>query len=140
MTKFNARRFGRSWRQTSRPSVSAGISSRSRATVRKSDSQAKPSAERANTPTLAVPPLSPERAPTTLPIGARTVGPPGTAAASGSGTAISIAGATTPAPAGRPSTTVTRSSTITVWGQRSAGTAAGQNTPYGLAVAGPPRP
>src|SRR5262249_60390839 len=79
MTQLLPRRFGRLLRSTGSSAVS-GSSSFNRGTVRKPASHAYPASVRAHTPRLALPPLSPDRAPATRPSGARTTGPPAAAA------------------------------------------------------------
>ena len=59
---LSARRLGSSWTVTSR-SAASGSSRRMTSGVRLARSQAKPASSRAQMPTLALPPLSPERAP-----------------------------------------------------------------------------
>ena len=92
--------------------------------LRNPSSQSKASAERANTPRLALPPLSPERAPATRPSGDGTVGPQSRLAAGAAGERI---GGTGPATGGTGSTTVrSPSRKVTYWGTADAATVAGR--------------
>ena len=88
MTKLRARRLGSTWRVTGNDSVS-GRRRRSSSTVRALASHRQASSVRAHTPTLALPPLSPERAPATVPSGTRRVGPASGSGSGGSATSAS---------------------------------------------------
>src|SRR5215207_4551598 len=123
ITKLSALRLARRCRSTARPAVS-GSSARTRSTVRNPSSQAHPSSLRANTPRLALPPLSPERAPTTRPRGAATV-PPAGSIAPGPG-AGSVGRAAAGVGATESTTVAVPPSTTTCWGTSSAGTTAGR--------------
>ena len=68
ITKLSARRLGNTWRVTTSGAAS-GSRRRSSSTVSVSASHGQASPLRAHTPTLALPPLSPERAPATVPSG-----------------------------------------------------------------------
>src|ERR1700744_6257289 len=108
------------------------MSSRTRSTVRYSRSQPNAAGSRVHTPTLALPPLSPDRAAAIRPSGARTAGPSGTAYSTYVGSKptyvelVSMGGMTWRVPSG--STTVCSTSV--------AGISAGQYTPYALSGVG----
>ena len=72
MTKFNALRLGNSWRRTDSPAAS-GTNCAKRSTVRCDRNQSYRSVVSVHSPTLALPPLSPDRAATTLPRGLREI-------------------------------------------------------------------
>ena len=84
MTKFTARRLGSRCRVISRSAVS-GSSSRSFSTVSAWASHRHWSPVRTHTPTLALPPLSPLRAPAMRPSGTRRVSPNGRGSGSANG-------------------------------------------------------
>src|SRR4029453_5936572 len=71
-TKFSERRFGSSYRRTSRWRAS-GISSRNRSPVRNPSRNRYAPSLPAHTPPVAFPPLSPARVPNPRPSGSRTV-------------------------------------------------------------------
>ena len=70
-TKLRARRLGKAWRRTTNTSAS-GSRSRNRSRVSSPSSHPQASSLRAHSPTLAFPPLSPDRAPIMVPRGRRT--------------------------------------------------------------------
>src|SRR3954447_3487828 len=84
ITTFTARRLGRPKTRTSR-SAASGSSSRIRSGVSSATSQPYAASSRTQNPTLALPPLSPDRAPAMVPNGTRTVAPPGLAAGGAAG-------------------------------------------------------
>src|SRR5260221_9048874 len=98
-TKFSARRFGSSYRRTSR-SAASGSSMRNLATSRYSCSQPYDAWSRVHRPTFALPPLSPDRAPQTSPSGARRVGPVGSACTVGPVAADDVMDCESPPPDG----------------------------------------
>src|SRR5205823_6648614 len=92
--KLRLQRFGSAWRSTGKPAAS-GTSRRKRSTVSSRSSHAYAGPLRAQTPTLAFPPLSPERAPKTRPSGTRSTGPDGDGGSSTGATLASPPRATT---------------------------------------------
>src|SRR5579884_1022997 len=107
--------------------AASGTSRRKASTSRLAASQAYAGSVRAHSPTLALPPLSPERAPYTAPRGTARLGPSGT----GSVAAATGATATSPAGSGGVGSTASLrpSAATTTWSTTSAGTSAGQYTP-----------
>src|SRR5581483_5998650 len=105
-----------------------------RSTVSHSRRKANAAGVRAQTPRLALPPLSPERAPNARPSGTRTVSPDG-----GGGSAIdggAIAGASSVEPPGAGAIAIVSPSKITRSRSWRASTSAGQYTRYGCASPG----
>src|SRR5207245_3253779 len=112
--------------------VISGISSPSRSTVRNASNQRYPSSLRAQTPTLALPPLSPDLAPNTVPSGSRRVGPK----SAGSGRPSSAFSSCGGRRGGSTTSSRRPPSNTTVWVTTSADTSAGQKTPYVVSASG----
>src|ERR671911_1334984 len=122
ITKLSALRVARRCPSTARPAGS-GRKGPHPSPPRDPSSQAHPSSWRANTPRWALPPLSPERAPTTRPSGAATVPPAGITPGPGAG---SVGRAAAGVGATESTTVPPPPSTTTCWGTSSAGTTAGR--------------
>src|SRR5215467_7570192 len=104
-----------------------------RSAVRKSRSQGYADGSRAQNPTLALPPLSPERAPAIVPSGARRVGPEMSAAPAG----LSAGSMTRGGPDGVGGiATIDPSAITTAWFTTFVATTVGQYTPYAVSAVG----